>query len=173
MGCGPSKAGDRSSSLRPAISRAQLCELATARSLQDGLALIALIGRSFPLRIPSECLPLRRQQAGEDLDSEERLAWRAVIGLAGAKLVIKLNRRKHMASGSRLARACICGEYASDSLELHIPKPFCPACQLWPAIRERAPGPSRAGPERGCFLTYEASLRVGSGLELLSWGPIL
>ena len=137
-GYGLSKAGDRSSSPRPAISRSQLCELVTARSLQDGLALIALIGWSFLLRIPSECLPLCRQQAGEDLDSDERLTRRAVIGLSGAKLAIKLNRRKHMASGSRLVRTCICDEYADDSLELHIPQLLCPVCQLWPAIRQRA-----------------------------------
>ena len=107
-----------------------------SRSLQDDLALIALIGWPFLLRIPSECLPLCRQQAGEDLDSEERLARRAVIGLSGAKLVIKLDRRKHMASGSRLVRACICDEYARDSLELHIPQLLRPARQLWPAIRQ-------------------------------------
>ena len=53
--------------------------------------------------------------------------------------MIKLNRRKHMASGSRLVRACICDEYASDSLELRIPQLLCPVCQLWPAIRQRAP----------------------------------
>ena len=138
-GYGLAKAGDRSFAPRPAISRPQLCELITARSLQDGLALIALIGWSFLLRIPSECLPLCRQQAGEDLETEERLARRAVIGLSGGRLIIKLNRRKHMAAGSRLIRACICDEYASDSLELHIPQLLCPVCQLWPAIRQRAP----------------------------------
>ena len=97
------------------------------------------MGWSLLLRIPSECLPMCRQQAGEDLESEERLARRAVIGLSGGKLIIKLNRRKHMASGSRLVRACICDEYASDSLELRIPQLLCPVCQLWPAIRQRAP----------------------------------
>ena len=138
-GYGLSKAGDRSFAPRPAISRSQLCELVSARSLQDGLALIALIGWSFLLRIPSECLPLCRQQAGEDLESEERLARRAVIGLQGGKLIIKLNKRKHMATGSRMARACICEDYSPASLELHIPQLLCPVCQLWPAIRQRVP----------------------------------
>ena len=82
---------------------------------------------------------MRRQQAGEDLDSEERLTRRAVIGLQGGKLIIKLNRRKHMAAGPRLIRACICDEYAIDSLELHIPQLICPVRHLWPAIRQRAP----------------------------------
>ena len=129
-----------------------------ARSLQDGLALVALIGWPFLPRIPSECLPLCRQQAGEDLDSDERLARGAVIGLSGAKLAIKHSRRKHMASGSRLVLACICDEYAGDSLELRAPQLLCPACQLWPAIRQKAPvggahfedwAGKRTGPERG------------------------
>ena len=82
-GYGLAKASDRSFTSRPAISRAQLCELATSLSLQDELALIALTGRPFLLRIPSECLPLRRRQAGKALDSETRLARRAAIGLQG------------------------------------------------------------------------------------------
>ena len=53
--------------------------------------------------------------------------------------MIKLNRRRHMAAGSRLVRACICDEYARDSLELHVPQLLCPACQLWAAIMQRAP----------------------------------
>ena len=110
----------------------------TARSLQDGLALVALTGWSFLLRIPSECLPLCRQQAGEDLDSEERLTRRAVFGLSGGKLIIKLNRRKHVAAGSRLIRACICDANATDSLELHIP-------QLLPRMPDVA-GDSPTGP---------------------------
>ena len=129
------KEGDRSLTPRPAISKARLCELVTSLSLQYELALIALIGRAFLLRIPSDCSPLIRQQAGEDLDSETRLARRAVIGISGARLVIKLNRRKHMATGSRLARVCICEEYMRGSLELHIPQLVCPVCQLSPAIR--------------------------------------
>ena len=51
-GYGLAEAGDRSFSRRPAISRAQLCELVTSRSLQDDLALIALIGWPVLLRIP-------------------------------------------------------------------------------------------------------------------------
>ena len=61
-----------------------------------------------------------------------------MVGLSGAKLVIKLNRRKRMASGSRLVRAGICDEYARDSLELHIPKG-----RQWPIHS------SRAGTENG------------------------
>ena len=138
-GRGFSKAGDRSFFPGPAISTPQLCELVMSLPLQDDLALIALIGWPFLLRIPPECLPLCKQQAGEDLGPEGRLIRRAVIGLSGAKLVIKLNRRKHMAAGSRLVRACICDEYARDSLELHIPQLLCPARQLWTATRQKTP----------------------------------
>ena len=52
-------------------------------------------------------------------------------------MVIKLSRRKHMAAGSRLARARICEEYTRGPLELHVPHLLCPVCQLWPAIRQR------------------------------------
>ena len=53
--------------------------------------------------------------------------------------MIKFNRRRHMAAGSRLVRACICDEYTRDSLELHIPQLLCPVCQLWTAIRQKTP----------------------------------
>ena len=43
-----------------------------------------------------------------------------------------------MAGGSKLVRVCICEEYARESLELHAPELFCPACQLWPAARQLA-----------------------------------
>ena len=86
------------------------------------------------------------------------MARRAVIVLSGAKLAIKLNRRKHMASWSRLVRACICEDYARDSLELRIPQLLCPACQLWPAIRQRTP----AG---GPLLEGWAGKRVPSDLR--------
>ena len=35
--------------------------------------------------------------------------------------MVELSRRKHMASGSRLARACVCEDYVRESLELRIP----------------------------------------------------
>ena len=92
------------------MPKARLCELVTSLALQDELALIALIGWSCLFRISSECLHLRRQQPGEDFGSEALLARRAVIGLSGAKLRIKLSSRKHVAPGSRLARLCICEE---------------------------------------------------------------
>ena len=136
-GYGHAKAGDRSFSPGPAISRPQLCELATSRLLQDDLAFVALIGWSFLMRTPSERLPFCRQQAGGDLDSEERSARREVVGLSGAKLVIKLNRRKHVDFGSRLVRACICDDYMRDSLELHTPQLLRPVRQPWPAIRRK------------------------------------
>ena len=50
------------------------------------------------------------------------------------KLIIKLNRRKHVASGSRMVRVCVCEDYAQGSLELHAPQLYCPARHLWPAI---------------------------------------
>ena len=53
--------------------------------------------------------------------------------------MVKLSRRKHMASGSRLTRACICEDYARGSLEPHIPQLlFLVFSALWPAIVARA-----------------------------------
>ena len=148
----------------------------TARSHHDDLALIALIGWSFLLRIPSECLPLCRQQGGEDLDPEERLARRAVIGLSGAKLAIKRNRRKHMASGSRLVRACICEDYARESLEPHIQQLLCPVCRLRPAIRQSSGGrTSLRGLEREESALRPTRLRGGTRVATRSkaGGPFL
>ena len=42
-----------------------------------------------------------------------------------------------MATGSAIARVCICDDFAQDALELHIPPLLCPAPPLWPATRNR------------------------------------
>ena len=133
---GLAQAGDRSFSRRPAISRAQLCELVTSLSLRGELGLIGLIGWAFPPRIPSECHSPCPQRAGEDLDTEVRLHRRAAIGTSEGKLAIKLNRQRHMAAGSRLTRQGIFTDDPPDSLDLHIPQLPRPACHLWPAIRQ-------------------------------------
>ena len=85
-GQGLAKAGDRSGSPRPAVTRAQLVELLTRRGWNDPFAILAPLGWSFLLRIPSEAPPLHRQRAGQDLESDERLQERAGIGLVGQKL---------------------------------------------------------------------------------------
>ena len=40
-----------------------------------------------------------------------------------------------MAGGSKLACVCICGDCASEALELHVPQLFRPVSLLWPAVR--------------------------------------
>ena len=132
---GLAKSGDNAFAPRPAITTRQLVQLINTRGLGGSLARIALLSWVFLLRVQSECIPLTRQRAGEDLLSEERLPRRAVIGLQQGKLIIKLNRRKHMAAGATMVRCCICADYPADSLELHVPQLFCPVCSLWPAIR--------------------------------------
>ena len=37
-----------------------------------------------------------------------------------------------------MARVCVREHHAPDSLELHVPRLFCPACRLWPATTRRA-----------------------------------
>ena len=97
-----------------------------------------MLSWTFLLRAPSECLPLRRRRAGEGLNSGDRLGGKAVFGPSEGKLTITLNRRKHMAGGSKRVRACICEHYAPGALELRAPQLFCPVCQLRPAAREFA-----------------------------------
>ena len=133
-GHGLAKAGGKTGSPRPAVARGQLIELMQRRGSGDQFALLIFLSWTFLLRIPSEALPLRRQGAGQDLESDGRLESRAAIGLVNQKFIIKLNRGKHMASGSRMFRACVCEDNAQDSLELHAPQLYCPACHLWPAV---------------------------------------
>ena len=137
-GFGLAKAGDRSQNPRPAITKDRHIQLVSGNGWRNELSKIALLSWTFLLRGPSECLPLCRQRTGEDLIPDDRLERRAAVGLAGGKLFIKLTRRKHMARGSKIARACICEQYAQDALELHVLQLFCPVCQIRPAIRQLA-----------------------------------
>ena len=91
------KSGDRSYTPRPAISKDQLVQPVSTTGWRNDLIAIALISWTFVLRVPSERPPSRRQQAGEDLLSGDRLNARAAIGLSDGRLTIKLSRRKHMA----------------------------------------------------------------------------
>ena len=133
-GHGLAKAGDGTGSPRPAVTRGQLIELMRRRGWGDQFAILIFLSWTFLLRIPSEALPLRRERAAQDLESNERLEAKAVAGLVDQKLIIKLNRGKHMAAGSRMVGVCVCEHYAQGSLELHVPQLYCPVCHLWPAI---------------------------------------
>ena len=103
VGYGLATAGDRPFTPRPAISKVRLRDLVPSVTLLGGLALIALIGWPFLLRILSEWLPLSRHRAGVDHAPEIRLARRGAIGLSGAQLAIKLKMGKRMAASSRPA----------------------------------------------------------------------
>ena len=133
-GHGLAKAGDKTGSPRPAVTRGQLIELMQRRGWGDQFAVPIFLSWAFLLRIPSEAPSLRRQRAGQGLESDERLEARAVIGLVNQKLITKLNRRKHMAAGPRMVGVCVCEDYAQGFLELHVPQLYCPACHLWPVI---------------------------------------
>ena len=111
-GHGLAEASDKTGSPRAAVTRGQLIELTQRRGWDGQFAVLIFLIWTFPLRIPSEAPPLRRQRVGQDLESDERLEERAVIGLVSQKLAIKLNRRKHMAAGSRMVRVCVWSECA-------------------------------------------------------------
>ena len=81
-----------------------------------------------------ECLPPRRQRAGEYLESDDRLDKKAAIGLSGGKPTIKLNKWKRRAASSKLARVCICEDYALEELGIRVSLLLRPACQSWPAV---------------------------------------
>ena len=132
VGRGVAEAGNKNCSPRPAATKEQLTQTVTAKGWAEDFALIAFLSGAFSLRVPSECLPLTGQRAGEDLLSEERWERKAAIWRAEKDLIMKLIKRKHMAVGSRIVRACICEGYAGESPELHVPRLFSPVCRLWP-----------------------------------------
>ena len=129
-GRGFAKAGDGFSSPRPAITKEQQAQKAMAHGWRALFTILALLSYSFLLRAPSECGPLTGRRTGEDPISEERLERRAAIGSADRKLIIRLNRRKHMSAGSRIVSVRTCGDYTPESLELRAPRLFCPVCRL-------------------------------------------
>ena len=91
-----------------AVTKERLTRLPAAKGWSDEYAFMALISWTFPLRVPSDCLPVATQRAEEELTSDDRLGGEAVIGLADRKLAIRLNKRGHILPGSRMARARIC-----------------------------------------------------------------
>ena len=107
---GLAKAGDRSLFLGPATGA--LAQIAGTRGRRDQLTLVAVVSWTFPFRVFRECLPLTTQRAGEDLRPEERVDRNAAIGLVGGKLILKLNRRRHMAAGPIIPRVRMCDSFS-------------------------------------------------------------
>ena len=68
------------------IAKQRLTQIAGARGRRGRITLTAVISWTFLFRVHSECLPLTKQRAGEDLLSEGRLKRKAAIGLAGREL---------------------------------------------------------------------------------------
>ena len=126
-GQGIAKAGDRSGSPRPAITKGQLVDLPTRRGWDDPFASLVLLSWTCILRIPSEALPLHRQRAGQDLESDERQQERAVVGLVNQKLIVKLNRRKHMAPVRAWSERA-CAKTTPPTLWSRTPRSFPAPC---------------------------------------------
>ena len=74
--------------------------------------------------------------------------WRpkGAAGLGGRKLIVKLNRRRHVATGSRIVRICVCEAYSQDSLELPAPEHFRQVCIPCPAVAHLAHAEGRLFP---------------------------
>ena len=82
-----------------------------------------------------------------------------------------------MADGPKLVRAGICEDHDPDALELHVPRLFCPACQLWPAARELASAgeelfPGWAGQKVLSELRRFANLKAWRGANRLGAHPL-
>ena len=147
-GYGLATAGDRSGNPRPAVSKGQLIQLISANGWRKELSILILLSWTFLLRAPPKCLPLYRSPGQKDLSSGNRVGSLAAIGVSEGNLIVELNRRTHMAGGSKLIRVCPCEEYAPDALELHAPRLFCPVCQLGPVARRPASAGERLVPGR-------------------------
>ena len=89
---------------KPTITTRHLIQSDSQKRLHSDPALIALLSWTLLLQLQAECLPPASQQAGGRLLNEGRLPRTAAISLEGWRLVIKLNRRKHMATGATIFR---------------------------------------------------------------------
>ena len=71
-GRGLAKAGDRSFSPRPAVTRHRLVQPATTRGWNDSFAIFALVGCAFLLQVPSGSSSSDEAARRWDLSSDER-----------------------------------------------------------------------------------------------------
>ena len=144
---GLAKAGDRLQEPKPAVSKALFIKIASRNPITAPFVQAVWVSWTFLLRVQSECLQLARQMPREKMGADVVLQPPPAIGLAKGQLVIKLQKRKHMAGGSRMARNCIGYRYPEGSLGIHAPQLFCPACSFRGNARRRAASVGKIFPE--------------------------
>ena len=135
---GLKRAGDHNRAVKSAISQDMLEGIIKVFGLEAEFSLFATIAWIFLLRAPSECLPLFRAEAWENLEEgvlpdHER---QAIIGLRDGVVKISLRKRKNRPNGSVIFRACSCGDHVVHTAEdvQHVPRTLCPVHVLWPRI---------------------------------------
>ena len=82
------------------MPKGQFAEGVLRKGWKENAALLASLGRAFLLRLPSECLLLFEQRAGENLKADDRLDKKAGAGKVGGKLMMERRKRRHMAPHS-------------------------------------------------------------------------
>ena len=134
---GLSKVRDCPFVARPAVSRDQLRQLVKTFSLHDEFILLAVMGWISLLRTKSEAIPTRRRTPTENMSGFGQASSHSVLGIIGECLVLKLRRRRHMASGSILKRSCCCEGRDPAGEDLHVPQFLRPVCSICPVVRDR------------------------------------
>ena len=105
---GPPKSEGRPFAARPAVSKAQPCQLVRAFFLRDGSTLLVVASWIILLRAESETIPMRKREPAENMSEMGQARSHSLLGVVGGCLVLKLRCREHMATGAILTRACRC-----------------------------------------------------------------
>ena len=79
-------------------------------------AMLYLSAYVFLLRVPSECLPMRK---GSGLFGSEGYSHKSVICVNDSEVVLHLSSRKNRPKGSRLIRKCWCAA-CPDTCPVHV-----------------------------------------------------
>ena len=149
------------------LSANDLLLVAGPRSTNSAEKLMALVCWVFLLRAASEAPDLvRTQDDGPDLDPFLPPSGRAVIGLRGGSVVLRLSRRKNKPQGDMIVRRCSCVGHDGPSNQRG--KSLCATCFLWPLIRRKVAVGQRVFPE-GTLGKLLPWLRAGLTAKAVSW----
>ena len=133
-----SKSEDWSFAARDAASMDKGCHLVKNFFLQKEFATLAVFGCIFPRRMESEAVVARSKVPAVGMSEMERASSHSAPGMVGGSLALGIRRRKHMAPGAILRRPLCCNGRDPQGEDLHVPRPLCPVCSVWPGVRGRA-----------------------------------
>ena len=105
---------------------------------RDEFTVLSVISWILLPRVNSEAIAMRMREPAEDMSGVRPAGPHPVLGLLGRRMVLKLHRRRHMASEAILTRSCCCEGYGpSPDEDLRIPHLFHLVCSIRPIFRER------------------------------------